>query len=313
MIVQAQAIRQSRQRSRLTLVNMLYNISGTAVSVAYDVENTEIMTVYDINGLPIPIANYNNPTYTPLFTVTVNNTQGFDIHNGVMFQFRAGGSVSDVFTSIDMATGSIIASDVTAVSGHGDSATFSTEYYAENDEYPLLYVSADTTPYIYVDRVTASSSTLVQTIYLPYTVAGYHACATFNWHRNIMYTVGTVEDNYLTDDDGKNPCIVCEWDLSSMTGNGDGSYTPTLIRTYQRPFIYVMQGQQYFGGYIWICSGYSTGSQYIYAMNPNTGTIEYTLTMPITTEIEGLSWQMKNGTPSIIVGFQGGVYYEISF
>lgn len=128
-----------------------------------------------------------------------------------------------------------------------------------------------------------------------------------------MYTVGTVEDNYLDDDGGNNPCIVCAWDMSNLTDNQDNTYTPALLSTFQRPFIYVMQGQQYHDGYIWIASGYSAGNQYIYAMNPINGNIEYTLTMPITTEIEGLSWQSDNDRYYMIVGFQGGKYYKITF
>lgn len=214
-------------------------------------------------------------------------------------------------TTANFGTGSIITSNIDITSDHGDCATFSRTKYANSDTYPLLYVSADTSPYIFINRVTDTSAELVKTYKMSYEVAGYHFCGTYDWDNNIMYTIGTVKDDYISPTD--NPCIVCKWDLSNETDNGDGTFTPALLSTYQRPFIYVMQGEQYHDGYIWIGSGYGTGTQYIYAMNPDTGNIEYTLKMPITTEIEGLSWQKENDIDYMVVGFQGGKYYKVTF
>lgn len=289
----------------------LYKLNGTQANTAYALEGSRLGVAYDADGNAILLLpDYSNPTYASLVNISIANTQGFDIFNGTLFQFRAGSGVSDLVTTANIDTGAIITANIPITSDHGDSAAFSAEYYDEADDFPLLYVSADTSPYIYVNRVTDSSATLIRTIYLPYDVAGYHACGSFDWANNIMYTIGTVEDNYIDDDGGNNPCIVCKWDLANMTDNGDGTVTPALISTYQRPFIYVMQGEQYHEGLIWICSGYGTVASNIYAMNPETGEFEYTLTMPITTEIEGITWQ---STTDAIIGFQGGKYYAVTF
>lgn len=292
---------------------MIYDIDGVSLVNAYNKSGSLLNETYDINGNRVFSRKYQNPTYTYLKDISISNTQGFDIYNGTLFQFRAGSGISNKMTTANFSTGAIISSNVTITSDHGDSATFSTEKYDEADDFPLLYVSADTSPYIYVNRVTSSSATLVKTFYLAYNVAGYHAVGTFDWANNIMYTIGTVKDDYQSDQGGTNPCIVCKWDLTDLTDNGNGTYTPKLISTYQRPFIYVMQGEQYHDGYIWIGSGYGTGTEYIYAMNPDTGEFAYTLTMPITTEIEGMSWQVENGVYYMIVGFQGGKYYRVDF
>lgn len=55
--------------------------------------------------------------------------------------------------------------------------------------------------------------------------------------------------------------------------------------------------------------------EYVYAMEPDTGVFAHTLTMPITTEIEGLVWMLDNDTGLYYayVGFQSGIYYKITF
>lgn len=286
-------------------LNTIYSIDGDALDVACDIDGNEVFSAVEMD--------YTEYTVEHLRDINIANTQGFDIYDGTLFQFRAGSGVSNRVTIANINTGTILAANVSVTSDHGDSATFSRTRYNPTDRFPLLYVSADTSPYIYVNRVTDSTATLIQTLYLPYNVAGYHAVGTYDWSKHIMYTIGTVEDNYLDDDGGENPCIVCKWDLSMLTDNGNGTYTPRLLNTYQRPFIYVMQGEQFHDGYIWICSGYGNSNQYIYAMNPDTGEFEYTLTMPINTEIEGMAWQKRNGLDYAIVGFQGGKYYELTF
>lgn len=259
--------------------------------------------------------DYSRPTYKQSKTISIANRQGFDIYNGMLFQFRANlSNLSNKMATANYNTGAIINTDIDVVSGHGDSASFSNQKYDPSDDYPLLYVSGDTVPYIYINRVTENSATLIKTIYISNEIAGYNFCGTYDWDNNIMYTTGTTENNWQSDLDGKNKCIVCKWDLTDMTDNGDGTFTPKLLSTYQRPFIYVVQGEQFHDGYIWLCSGYTNDTGHIYAMDPETGVFDYTLTMPTSAEIEGLSWQKRsNGVDYAIVGFGNGTFYDIIF
>lgn len=194
---------------------MIYSIDGSNITSVYNASGSLVGEAFDINGNKVHGGdNYNNPTYTHLRDISIANTQSFDIYDGILFQFRAGSGVSDKVTTANINTGAIITSNITITSEHGDCASFSNEKYDQADEFPLLYVSADTSPYIYINRVTESSAQLVKTFYLPYDVAGYHPCGTYDWDSNIMYTIGTVKDDYQSDQGGTNPCIVCKWDLT---------------------------------------------------------------------------------------------------
>lgn len=286
----------------------IYNLGGSALTDGYDIDGN---TVYV--GEPLPL-DYSNYTTTDLFTYVQNGFNGFDVHNGVIVQFLA----DDKVFLFNLSNHTKII-EMSCVSGHGDSATFSNEFYDANDEFPLIYVSADTPNEVYVNRITRSSSTLIRTLSFPSSV-GYYSSSAFDFDNNICYVVAYKKANYTSSDGGTNKTVVSKWDLSNLTDNGDGTYTPTFISQYERDFIYVMQGLQYFDGYIWVSSGYNDGgSQYVYAMNPTTGVIDHTITLDDTIEIEGLAW-IYNGIQNkywMLVGQQNGwngyYYSKIDF
>lgn len=287
-----------------------YNVSGVAINTAYDVDGNIVF-----GGEPIPI-DYDNYTISPLYNISVANCQGIAINNGVLFQFRASGSsVTDTVCLFNFSDGSDIIRNMSIDSDHGDSATFSNEYYASSDEFPLIYVTADTSPaIIYVNRITRTSATLVKTLKFPQT-AGYYGAGAFDWENDICYLLAYKKNNYQTDDSGTNTTVVSKWDLSNLTDNGDGTYTPAFIDQYERDFIYVMQGLTYHDGLIWITSGYGSTASHIYAMNPTSGVIEHTITMDDATEIEGAQFMYDSATQTyyMVVGQQGGKYKKITF
>ena len=198
---------------------------------------------------------------------------------------------------------------------HGDSATFSDEFYNVSDEFPLLYVTADTTPaLIYVDRINRSSSSLIRTLKFPAS-AGYYGAGAFDFQNNICWLLAYSKNNYQTDDGGTNKTVVSKWDLSNLTDNGDSTYTPAFIEQYERDFIYVMQGLTYHDGIIWISSGYPGHNAYVYGMNPDTGVIEHTIDFNTTTEIEACQFIYDSVTQDwyMLAGFQGGLYKKVTF
>lgn len=289
-----------------------YDKNGNVLSNAYDVNGTSLNSAYDVDGdVVFGGIDYDNYNISSLLNINVSNCQGIAIHNNVLFQFRASGSsVTDTVCLFNFTSGADINRDMSIKSDHGDSASFSNEYYADGDEFPMLYVSADTTPAkIYVDRVTRSSASLIRTLVFP-SSAGYYGAGAFDWDNDICYLLAYKKNNYQTDDSGTNTTVVSKWDLSHLTDNGDGTYTPAFIEQYERPFIYVMQGLEFYDGMIWVTSGYGSAESYIYALDPVDGTLLYAVDLNTTTEVEGIAFISNT---EAVVGFQGGTYKKITF
>lgn len=291
----------------------------------FDKDGDSLLKCYDSTGSGLPNAynkdgdtvfwdsnvNYDNYEINSFLTISVQNAQGFDVYNGILFQFRAGSSVQNVVNLYDLTDGTPVIVGMGITSGHGDSASFSDELYSETDEFPLLYVSADTNPaLVYVNRVTVQTSELIKTLSFPIAQAGYYAAAVCDFENNIIYMVGYSERNYTNDNGGSNKTIITKWDMTSLTDNGDGTFTPLYISKIERDFVYCTQGQQYHDGLMWIASGYSNHASYIYAIDPSDGEIEHTIDLNTNVEVEGLAWINDH---SFIVGFQGGTYKTVEF
>ena len=289
----------------------LYDFQGNEISDVFDINGNELTNVYDVNGnlidrqTPLPL-DYSSYETTDLFTYVANGFNGFDVHNGVIAQLMA----NDKLYLFDLETHEALVTARTIESDHGDSASFSKEYYQSGDPYPLLYVTSDTNPaLVYVNRITNNSAILVKTLSFPLDKAGYYSACAYDDKNKIMYMVGYSQQNYQTDDSGNNKTVVSKWDMNNLTQNQDGTFTPTYISRYFRDFIYVMQGQQFFDGYIWISSGYNNGgNQYIYAMNPSTGVIEHTILLDDHIEVEGLAWvyDTEQNKYWMLIGQQNG-------
>lgn len=292
----------------------VFNKSGEILAAPYDINGDVLSQVYDVNSTPLLSGvDYNHYTKSNYCEVSLSQMQGFDIYNGIIFQFRANSSnVNNVMCTIDTETSTIIQNNIQATSDHGDSASFSNEKYDESDDYPLLYVTADTTPCkVYINRVTQTSSTLVNTLFFPTEKAGYYAAAALDNENDKIYIIGYTEQNYQTDNGGSNKTLISKWDLSNLTDNGDDTYTPEFIESFERPFIYVMQGQQFHDNMLWISSGYIGSSEsYIYAISPIDGALIFTIDLETTTEVEGLAFISDT---EMVVGFAGGTYEKYTF
>lgn len=289
----------------------VYDVDGHSIQNLYKINSDQLSIAYSKNGDVVftgqPTVDYDNYAMESLYTLSAlsSHTQGFDIHDGVICAFRA----DDLMYLFDYSNGSTISSGITAKSGHGDSASFSNEFYDVEDEFPLIYVTSDKTPAeIYVNRITRTNSTLIRTLLFPIEKAGYYAAAVVDG--SIIYLLGYSEQNYQTDNSGSNKTIISKWNLQNLSDNGDGTYTPEFISSYKRPFIYVMQGMTYHDGMIWIGSGYgSPNPSHIYAMNPTNGVILHDITLPNTVEIEGVSFVEND----LVVLQWGGVFSKYVF
>lgn len=287
----------------------IFNIRGAPLSEAYNLTGNSITEAFDVSGnIVYRKSGINYSSYTSQASCInsgVANDQGFDVYNGFIFQLHA----DDSATVINATTGAIV-NQFSCRTGHGDSAYFSREFYDPSDEYPLLYVSADTTPYVFVNRVTASSSQLIKSYKFDNSIAGYNPNAAYDEDNQILYMVGTTKDDWLTDVGGTNETLISKWDMTNITENGDGTFTPQFVSSYTIPFIYVMQGIRYHDGMIWIPSGYGNKPSYLYAINPETGVYEYTFNLNTTVEVEGTAFLSAT---QMLVGFQGGRYDLYTF
>lgn len=291
----------------------IYDKDQHELNIAYDVEAREISRAYDIQGQIVyqKSKDYANYSIADYLSVALYPVQGFDIFNGIIFQFMGSGSTGNRLATINVNTQQIINNNISSASDHGDSASFSSTFYATTDVYPLLYVTSDTNPAkVYVNRVTENTSQLITTYAFPLDKTGYYAALCLDDANNRMYMVGYSEQNYQTDDGGNNKTVVSIWDMSTLTDNGDGTYTPAFVSSYERPFIYTMQGQQYHDGMLWISSGGTNVHGYVYALDPSDGTLLYTIDTNTTTEVEGIAF-LPDG--NMVFGLQGGTYKKVTF
>lgn len=256
-----------------------YNANGTYINLNKQKFNIGATGIIPRAWSDIQIAN-------------VASTQGFAISNGVIFQLYS----DDVVVLIDKDSGTIIA-ELSITSGHGNTISFSNEYYADGDEFPLAYITAESNPpKVYVNRITRSGATLIKTYKFSYETVGYYANHCLDALNQRLYMCGYTMDSYTSDENGQNKMLFTEWDVSNAILNGDGTYTPTLVKQFYLPFINTHQGNEVHDGYIWMMSSSGSGqagkTTRIYVINPFSERIEKIIsdfpTNISTEECEGL-------------------------
>lgn len=290
----------------------MYNKNGVILHDLYSQNSIEISQAYNVSGKAVFLNNridYGTFVATPLMTVPSSSfanagMQGMAIYGGVLFQFISNNSVS----LIDIADGSLIAK-LTVTSDHGDAVSFSDEFYDQSDEFPLLYVTSDTTPAkIYVLRVSRESAELVRTLTFPSTDTGYYAAHAHDYKSKTLYTVGYRNQDYQTDSNG-NEMIVSKWDLSGIERTDSGTIYPTKLDSFTVPFIYVSQDQTFHDGLIFITSGYPNTVQKLYIVDPIAGEVYQTVTLVGTSETEGIDFVADD----MIIGQRPFSYTKYTF
>jgi len=179
----------------------------------------------------------------------------------------------DVMQSYNAETGEVIA-EFNADSGHGNSITFSGEFYDNGDDYPLAYVTPEETDGNYqlfrVLRLTTASATTVRTLAIPTENCGYYANAAVDPEKNILYLNGYTYNNYHESvvDGNENLMRVTAWDLSNLTAAGD-YYQPTFIKEFNIPFISTHQGHAFFDNKIFCLKSETSSAQtVVYVIDP---------------------------------------------
>ena len=282
-------------------------------------------SVYTVGGNPIEMKKQRyaveqmDIAAPPIADITQGSVyahQGMTIKNGVIFQLYS----NDVVVLMDYATGLTI-SELKINSAHGDTIDFSNEYYADGDEFPLAYITADSNPaMVFVVRITRTSTELVKTYTFPLDKTGYFAGHSLDAMNKILYQVGYTEASYGTDDNGTNYMIVSAWDLKDVTDNGDGTYTPRFMKSFKTPFIRTAQGQAYFNGLIACVSSHNqlpTNSEIIF-IDPDREKVvsvlsEFPENVKTQLELEGIAFVEEGNAYSMVLVANGGAFFKVRF
>lgn len=244
--------------------------------------------------------------------------QAFAIYGGVIFQLYNANKIN----LINYLDGTVLTTlDIT--SGHGDCIDISNEFYDENDEFPLAYITAETTPAkVYVNRITRTETALIRTYrFDDIAKTGYFPGHCANFDKNILYLVGYSENSYYLDEQGTNRMIVSKWDLSNCITNQDGTLTPAFISSFTTPFIKTAQGQKFFRNRLYILSSHWGADQEhdtkIVVIDPYKERI-VTIMNSFPTgikqcECEGLDFVLNEENTQYDMVVSGNAYYKLTF
>lgn len=197
-------------------------------------------------------------------------TQGFAIYDDYIVQLH--GNVSEIrIYQISTGTRVSILDSSNLNIGHGDCIQISDTKYNENDLFPIIYITKDSTPAV-VQTIRISDLSTVEKL-KTYTFGnaseiGYYAGHVCDFKNNILYQIGYKENSYTSPTD--NSMIVTVYDMTQETLISDNNYSLQLIDSWTLPFIYTCQGQKFFDNKIIIVSSYNIAYQEnrIYIIDP---------------------------------------------
>lgn len=291
----------------------IYNVVGEQLNNVYDINADELDYAYDINGDVVyskeaPLPDYTSYSYTQKWgSKGISNAQGFDIYDNKVFWIAKSGdgSVPSNCYVWNLSDGSqaLGTAYITVYCGHGNNLCF---------DFPTLYGTSAYTPKVYVNSMTDSFvATLTKTLYANDGCVDCDACIDEN-DANIMWTLG--HTGYGNSD----PYLISKWDITDLTDNGDGTYSPRNISTISitPPSNRYFQGLKHHDGLLWYGNGNGGVASYIRAVDPTTGTEEYVINLNTTTEVEGVSWVQESGVVggyAMYVGLQGMILRRYTF
>ncbi|MGX8699658.1 MAG: hypothetical protein ACSW8F_06970, partial [bacterium] len=273
-------------------------------------------------------ADYTRFTRSLFAACPMGNMQAFDIAEGTLFVRR--NTTNGNMAVIDCATGVILA-DYACPTGHGNSVSFrkvnGVEKASAQDTFPLALVRGDwpegvTKPadgtkmedvdaaaryLIYELRVTRSACEIVRTYSLSCKDAGFYAGLSVDEATKIGYTLGSDTYSVYAADSGS---VLCKWDMTNLTENEDGTFTPALIASIEGPHIDVLQGQQLHDGLLWVADGAMNTNAKVYAIDLTTGAKRYFINTGVVKELESVAWLSER---EMLVGYIGGVFEKFTF
>ena len=296
----------------------IYSKNGNQLSVAYSI-NDILNNAYNINGEIVFSKGSGQPDYSDYSYIVkwaskgIDNTQGFDIYDNKIFWVSKSGDSSVPANCYvwNLSDGTQAFNDayVTIYSGHGNSLDIiGQKAYAGTAYSPA-------TAYENAVSVDLQTFTLSKTFDLSEDATYGHDICIDETDIDIMWSLahtGAISETSA-------PFLLSKWDLTDLTNNGDGTYSPKLlysVQTPQPPNSAYFQGVTMHDGMIWYASGYPGSSAYVYAINPDTGVVLYSIDCNTTAEPEGVAWAADSevvGGYALYVGFQGMMLRKYTF
>lgn len=297
----------------------VYSKNGNALNHVYRKDGSELAHAYDKSGNVIFSSDIPEPDYSKYSYIQkwaskgVNNTQGFDIYGGKVYWISKSGDSSIPANCYvwDLVDGSqaFASQPITIYSGHGNSLDI---------VYPKAYAGTAYSPATAYENMLSSDGqafTLSKKLDLSEdSTYGHDVCVdeddtSILWSLAHTGAIGTDA-----------PYKLSKWNLTELTDNGDGTHSPRLIKsvTTPKPSAEYFQGMTMHDGLIWYASGYAGTSTdaYVYAVNPATGAVVYTIDCDTTAEPEGVAWVPDSeavGGYAMYVGFQGMMLRKYTF
>ena len=252
---------------------------------------------YQYFGEKIP-SKINSFDFQRLLTMSYDGSQetcqDIDIFGNYLFVTFSGLNAIKVYSLIDNTLIAEMSVDVQ----HGTGIQFSSEYYDLNDTMPLLYVGGWLSNTINVIRITNYndiwSASIVKTLVISDT-EGYYLAPSIDSVNNIMYCYG-YKIGAISPTGNAMRLLKC--DLSSLTDNGDGTYTPAILNRIETPYMGVMQGRKYYDGRLYV--GFAeTGTPHncrLASIDVDTGQTMADIDLSVVTKLEneGVCYQINN-------------------
>lgn len=297
----------------------IYDTNGNSLNTAYGTSGASLDKAYDINGIEVfsaiaPLPDYNNYSYVQMWRAfpAVNYAQGFDVYDNKVFWVSKSdnSTISADCYVLNLSDGlqALDVEPVTVYSYHGNNVSIN---------YPKVYFTTGYSPSsVYVNEMSSDFKTfaLTQTLIINDGTVNCDACLDES-DKTIMWTLGHTAGS----SDPSAPFRISKWDLTDLTDNGDGTYTPKLLQTVDTPqssSSFYIQGCKSHDGLLWYANGIGTTNSYVRALNPNTGEELYTIDCNTTNEPEGLSWVEDDnviGGYVLYVGFAAMVMRKYTF
>lgn len=246
------------------------------------------------DSIPSSVPSY---SFEKLFTISYpggDNSQDIDVFDNYLFMAFTLNHIN-VYSLTDYSK----VAEISVETNHGSQMQFSNEYYAEGDPFPLLYCGGWTNNIINVIRITNTddvwSAEIVRKLYIP-TENGYYLAPTIDKLNNILYCFGNKIQSTSHENNGN---VIVKCDLSNLTTNGDGTYTPQILEEHDIPWTGTFQGGKYFNGKMYV--GFArTGTPHdarLVVFDVNTGEKRADIDMtPMTlSETEGVCYRFKDG------------------
>lgn len=294
----------------------IYDINASPLNAVYDKFATDVNVCYDIFGNEVyrksqGQVDYSNYSYSTKWSSKgITPAQGFDIHDGKVFWVKKSGNTpinADCYVwNLSDGSQALDTAYITIYSGHGNNLDFS--------DFPKVYTSSAYTSNVCVNTMTDSFvATLDKKLYLNDGNTDCDACLD-ELENTILWSLGHTANS----SDPSAPFIISKWDLTQLTDNGDGTYTPLKLQSVNtpQPANYFFQGCKFHDGLLWYANGNGGVPSYIRAINPNTGEQEYLIDLNTTTEVEGVAWMEESGVAggyAMYVGFAGMALRRYTF